>query len=454
MQEQLMRGKWNKIRRTTIALFLAVTVTFGIVGDTTKVLAQTEPTFDSQFFSGNDIFFYDPTYQAVCAGGGLVGGSTKEKIWNFLIANSLSPEQAAGLMGNMQQESNFLPVNWQGGESSNLWDDGGSKGWGLVQWDSGRRFSPPNGGVLGTLREEKPHLEKYTQYKYESIGEPNEEFPQADFDEMLLFLLDYMMQESMNRPVTAHQFEGSADKEWDRMKEQPTLRDATLFWERNFEVSGDGDDPAALQRRVDYAQTIFDEFKDNLSAAGSGTTGCAAAGDLQELTLAYAWPERHTAPFPQPMPAYAEAVSTAQDEGRYVGGCASNGECKPGIDCGGFVTLLITNSGHDPNYNSGQGNTASQLAWLRDESNGWRRIGRGGEFDPAELRPGDVAIYNSGSQGHTFVYVGREMVEMGFGGNGSEPGIASASIGPNSWRAPMAGGETPADSSFEWFTKG
>jgi len=436
-----MRGKWKRIKRISVALFLAATVTFGVVGDTTKVFAQTEPTFDQGFFSSNDIFFYDPTYQAVCAGGGLVGGSTKEKIWNFLIANGLSPEQTAGLMGNMQQESNFLPVNWQGDETSNLWDDGGSKGWGLVQWDSGRRFSPPNGGVLGTLREEKPHLEKYTEYKYQNIGEPNEEFPQADFDEMLLFLLDYMMQESISRPVTAHQFEGSADKEWDRMKEQPTLRDATLFWERNFEVSGDGDDPAALQRRVDYAQAIFDEFKDNLSAAGTGTTGCANAGSLQELTLAYAWPEYSPKPFTQRTPAYAQAVEKAKSEGRYVGDQCYGG----GVDCGAFVTILLNDSGFDPTYNyngkisDGAGYTTIQDQWAREN---WETLE--GIESTSDLQPGDVAIHVEDEvlAGHTYIFVGE--IE------GFSQQFASAS---QCGRAPMASEENPVNPAFTWYRK-
>lgn len=440
-----MRGKWKKIKRTSLALFLAAIITFGVVGDTTKVFAQeAEPTFDSQFFSGNDIQFYDPTYQAVCAPGGgqLVGDTTKEKIWNFLIANDLSPEQAAGLMGNMKSESTFIPIRYQNDSEFDPFADGSHKGWGLVQWDSGRRVA-----IVNAIREEKPELEKYIDFKYNGIPEPNEEFPAADFDAMLLFQLDYMMQETMVRPVTAHQFPGSADKEWERMKEQPTLRDATLFWERNFEVSGDTD--AQKEERVVDAQAIFDEFKDNLSAAGSGTAGCAAAGDLQELTLAYAWPEYHSPSFAQKMPAYAEAVQTAIADNRYVGTRQSGYE---GVDCGGFVTLLITNSGHDPTYNSDGrgGNTSSQIAWLREN---WRLVGRGGSFDPNILKPGDVAIYSNGDNGHTFVYVGKEMVEMGFGGNGSEPGIASASIG-STWRAPMAGRESPADSSFEWFTKG
>lgn len=431
--------------RRLVTYFLALVLTLGFAGENARVLAIPDP----DFYSGNNILYYDPDFQTACAvgGGALVGSSTKEKIWNFLIANDLTPEQAAGLMGNMQKESNFIPVNWQAGETADIWDGDSNEGWGLVQWDGGRRLA-----ILQTIRKDKPHLEKYTEYKYQNISEPNEEFPQADFDEMLLFLLDYMFQESSQvRDVTAHSFPGSADNEWERMKEQPTLRDATLFWERNFEVSGDINYPERLEQRVTYAQDIYDEFKDNLNAAGTGTTGCAGAEGIQELGAAYAWPEYHPAVFLDKRPAYAEAVENADG---YVGGCNESG-CNPGIDCGGFVTLLVTNSGHDPEYNHGGkgGNTATQLAWLRDEQNGWRRVGQGGDISSADLKPGDVAIYNSGRNGHTFIFLGEDMVEkFDFGLNDAEPGIASASIG-STWRAPMAGRETALDPRFEWFSK-
>lgn len=430
-----------KIMRKIFIFILALTISLGVVADVT--LAQER---DANFWSNNDIVYYDPTYQSTCsAGSGMLrGANTKEKIWNFFIGNDLTPEQAAGLMGNIQKESNFIPVNWQAGESTDIWDGDSGEGWGLVQWDGGRRPQ-----VLETIRKEKPHLEKYTEYKYQAIAEPNADFPQADFDEMLLFLLDYMMQESMDRPTSADHFPGSADYEWPRMKEQPTLRDATLFWERNFEVSGDINYPERLELRVTYAEDIFAEFKDNLSAEGSGTAGCQGANGLQELTLAYAWPEYiNPGSDPDraasPKPAYAEAT---RESGRYVGGC-TRGNC--GIDCGAFVTFLITNSGWDPGYNhngkiaDGAGPTGTQQDWAIQN---WEPVFPPGDpIDAGQLQSGDVAF----RPGHTFVFVG-DIPD--FGPPPATKGIASASIGPTSWRAPMAGRESAIDSDLTWYRK-
>ena len=127
------------------------------------------------------------------------------------------------------------------------------------------------------------------------------------------------------------------------------------------------------------------------------------------------------------MPAYADAVNQSISEGRYVGGSVAG---VPGIDCGGFVTILVQNSGLEPNYNDSKGNTSTQEAWVR--SHGWQLINDSvGTFvDTSLLQPGDVAF----SSGHTFIYVGEIP--------GFNSVIASASYSTRgAGRAPMAGSE-------------
>jgi hypothetical protein len=124
------------------------------------------------------------------------------------------------------------------------------------------------------------------------------------------------------------------------------------------------------------------------------------------------------------MPDYANAVSQSISEGRYVGG-SINGV--PGIDCGGFVTILVQNSGLEPNYNDTKGTTDVQEAWVK--SHNWTLLNSSASVpvDTSILQAGDVAFSN----GHTFIYVGEI---PGFDSN-----IASASYGQSSARAPMAG---------------
>lgn len=202
-----------------------------------------------------------------------------------------------------------------------------------------------------------------------------------------------------------------------------------------------------------YADGIATGIINSLGSSSPGTptpatstSGCipssggAVTGDLASTVLAYAWPDYHAPQYLDRMPAYAEAVTQASRSGIYVGGSVGG---VAGIDCGGFVTLLMINSGFEPNYNyagktsNGASNTVfGQEPWLRAN---WQAI------DPAStqnLMPGDVAINTD----HTYVFVGDV---PGFNSK-----VASASFSTRgNGRAPMAGQETPASTNFNWYRK-
>lgn len=170
-----------------------------------------------------------------------------------------------------------------------------------------------------------------------------------------------------------------------------------------------------------FAETIYTAINSN-----TNENGCSVNGEFTSLVKAYAWPEYHAAPYTNRMPDYAEAVTTSISEGRYVGG-SINGV--PGIDCGGFVTILVQNSGLASDYNDTKGATDTQEAWVK--SHNWTLLnGSSSQYvDTSILQAGDVAFSN----GHTFIYVGEI--------SGFNSTIASASYGQSSARAPMAGHE-------------
>ncbi|MCR5572641.1 MAG: hypothetical protein K6F57_02605 [Candidatus Saccharibacteria bacterium] len=171
-----------------------------------------------------------------------------------------------------------------------------------------------------------------------------------------------------------------------------------------------------------FAETIWKAINSN-----TNENGCSVNGEFQALVLGYAWPDYHPAPWHDRMPAYAEAVTQSISEGRYVGGSVAG---VPGIDCGGFVTILVQNSGLEPNYNDSRGATDTQEAWVK--SHNWDLINSsaGTKVDTSLLQPGDVAF----SDGHTFIYVGEIP--------GFNSVIASASYSTRgAGRAPMAGKE-------------
>jgi hypothetical protein len=426
-----MKTKHFKSYRFIVALFMASVLTLGFAADNTRVFAIP----DLQFYSGNRILYYDPD-SGLCEAGGtsLRGGSTEEKIWNYLVDKGLSPEQAAGIMGNMYEESKFSPLARQ--SDGDLWDSVYKKAWGLVQWDGGRRYTAPKGGVLGKLREKHPDLVKYTTPEYDSA---DSKVPAKDLDTMTLFQLDYMYGESIKRRVTADGF-GSGDNEWEVLKLQTTVARAALYWHANFEVSDDKEE--AIKERITAGNTILKKYSANTGKVGTTvSTECGTApGNLGQTTLLYAHPQYHPDPYLQRMPKYTEAVDRAKKDGRYTGDPCSGG----GVDCGAFVTILLNDSGFDPAYNhNGKGGfTGVQKAWA--EKN-WKTLGKGNDINVADLRPGDVAH----KEGHTFLFVGKDI--PGFGeGDSSFKGVASAS---QCQRAPMAGHESMTDSDVTWYQK-
>lgn len=184
-----------------------------------------------------------------------------------------------------------------------------------------------------------------------------------------------------------------------------------------------------------FAETIYNAINDN-----THDNGCSITGEFNSLVLSYAWPDYHSAQFIERMPAYAQAVTLSQASGRYVGGSVRG---VPGIDCGGFVTILTQNSGLEPTYNmtsSGApaGNTYYQEKWVID--NGWTLINSSNTtpIDTSLLQAGDIAFSGGTSylnNGHTFIYVGD------IPGFNSTIASASYSTDGTGGRAPMAGKE-------------
>ncbi len=171
-----------------------------------------------------------------------------------------------------------------------------------------------------------------------------------------------------------------------------------------------------------FAKTLYDAVNNNID-----DSGCSISEEFTRLVKEYAWPEHHNAPFTNRMPAYAQAVTASQSEKRYVGGSVNG---VPGIDCGGFVTILVQNSGIEPKYNSYLGGTIMQESWVK--AHNWTLLNKNTdtEIDTSILQPGDVAF----SKGHTFIYVGEI--------DGFHSKIASSSYGNSTARAPMAGQES------------
>lgn len=225
------------------------------------------------------------------------------------------------------------------------------------------------------------------------------------------------------------------------------------------EIEQDQGTGLSNKRKEAYAKGIVNGVIEALPPTASDCDSAADSTGLAGKTLAYAWPEHsdgHSPPKPPKRKAYDDAVKKARKEGRYVGN-VQFGDAYVGVDCGGFVTTLLIDSGFEPKYNnSGKGGyTIIQEQWLRKN---WKSLGTGaniklggkGGGGKTPLQPGDVAINNN----HTFVYVGKVGKDPETGKE-FETEIASASYAPNSgrWRAPMAGVDPATSSDYRWYRK-
>jgi len=343
-------------------------------------------------------------------GGGVVKmlSDNPETALGYLMSagngTKLTLAQAAGVVGNLQVES-----------SPNV-DPRASNGThiGIAQWDDNRW----NNGVV--------------KFAADMNGDPYDLAIQLRYLAWEMGLTD----EWKDHPSTNG---GVADA----VRATSTPEEAAVVFEATFERSGG----SALSQRQSNAKALYDKYKDSSSLSSSGaalpgtsaacSSGSGGASALQNYTLKYAWKELKHNPRKERTPDYTNAISTAVNEGRYVG--------EEGIDCGGFVTTLLYDSGFDKTYNKDAkgGPTYEQEAWAKAN---WQRLGNangtyepdGSKFTEDKLQPGDVAF----SQGHTWIYVGEI--------SGFESKYASASQG---MKAPSAGEEGFFYDQNVWYRK-
>lgn len=120
---------------------LVITAIWLFLGDTSSVFAFSAV---NSFRNQNDVLYSDSSQ---CATGGSASaptgdgggcGSTdkeanKKQIWNFLRSKGLNEAAAAGIMGNMEQESGFMPTA-DNGKTMGFSDSTGKGCRGVVQW--------------------------------------------------------------------------------------------------------------------------------------------------------------------------------------------------------------------------------------------------------------------------------------------------------------------------------
>lgn len=401
-----------------LPLFACSFITQSVQAQTTKPPCES---VDYSFYMGNDILWFDPCATLPCettggVAGGLTGKDNIEKALSFYMGQGFNLIQAAGIVGNYIAESGVDPAKEQGlnGKAPRIVDDSyvpiNGVGIGIAQWTWSTRQKP----LVDFL-------------KSQGVG---------------ITSLSGQLGFSMQEMKTTHK------RAFDSLMAATTPMDAAFVFHRDFEGSNDTIEQIRTNRGGN-AEKLYNFYKDQPPLAGTADTAlperCASGvtGNLGQTLMSYAWPDYRNPTIgsrPPEQDGWTKAWQTAKSAGLYVGGIKY-----PGIDCGGFTTRLLIDSGFEPNFNyAGKGGpTSVQEKWMKEN---WTFLGNGSKVkvggdlsDPAVLRTGDIAV----NVDHTFIYVGKVT------GFGSE--IASASLDS---RAPMADTQQNATAaSFNWYRK-
>lgn len=158
-------------------------------------------------------------------GGRAVGNTTKEKVWNSLISNGFTKQAAAGVMGNINQESGFNESVHQ--------PDGGAGG--LVQWD--------------------PWTSKIGKYAQEQKGDKLAW--EHDVDLQMKYLYSTLPAEEWAFKSNPSKW-GAPNVSIAEFKAGTNIEDATKQFEAGYERAG----IPMMDKRIKYAKEIYDEFKD------------------------------------------------------------------------------------------------------------------------------------------------------------------------------------------------
>ncbi|MBH2007660.1 hypothetical protein I8H83_03590 [Candidatus Saccharibacteria bacterium] len=394
-----------------------------------QVAAITDPQrFMSQEAWGIDDECQDPGGNAVI----LAGNNNVEKILNFYMRKGLNLAQASGIIGNMLQESNLQPNIVQGGRVINENEDyvlENGKGFGLVQWTFSGRQKPLQEHV-DSLRVKNTDLGGQLSFTWVELNGPylstlNKLRSTNDPVEAAVVVHDGYEKSADSNGTVRSVRGGNATKVYNQYKNAPALAGS--------EAENELNDPTGEAAVDEHGRPeIPDKPSSESGSSGDCMSSGFAGGNFEETLKAYAYPE-FKGMITKPTDSYAKAVKDAQSQGLYVGGISL-----PGIDCGGFVTLLVRDSGYEKGYNdNGKGGaTSAQEAWMQKN---WESLGSSSGISEGTLQPGDVAINAS----HTFIYVGEVP--------GFQAKIASASLDE---RAPMADNQqSPTQPGYNWYRK-
>ncbi len=379
----------------------------GVLAGVGDAMAKSTLTQEEEaMYSQNNILFYEPCNTSSSGqplGGdiSITGSTAEEKVWSGL-ASFLSPEQAAGIMGNIAQEDgNYNPLRREVGQSGKLYSRATQMGLGLVQWSFGRRVN-----LLNYVKSRDSSLIQYFE---------NDSLAQMTGDELIKKLGDDVVNKLYQ--VEIEYLKQEIDKSYKDYYKQTSPEDAAVWFEVHFERAGV---PNNEYRKL-KAREAYDKYAGKTITGSSGANGegvsCNASfsgsNNINGSAVALAWPlgtEKSVWDYRQ-----ANGLSGHtgySSPSKWTGGKATDdfnkaidevykdhkswGNCPSvGASCDVFVGTSVRYSGYDKDWPRG---LDGQLAHARSKPDLWEIIDNAKGIQP---QPGDVV--NTG--GHTYIVV-------------------------------------------------
>jgi hypothetical protein len=247
-----MKSLKRSLILATLAVFLFSSITASspvaaLAGCTIPDKADPKTCLDD-YFSSTDILFYDPNADEcttpVSSTGvdgttqQIFGNDNAEKIFSYLTGKGLTGQQAAGMLGNFQQESGFDPAIIQGGAIADKnYTPVNGVGFGIAQWTFTARQGP---------------LIALAQSSNRSVTD-------------LSLQLDFLWQELNSTHANSLA----------SLKNESTPERAAYVFHRDFEGSADSE-AFVIQVRGGNARALYEKYK--LLTPSSTTTTAPQAG--------------------------------------------------------------------------------------------------------------------------------------------------------------------------------
>lgn len=350
---------WKKLTKKTVFLLLSfmlvistipIAHTSGTAAAQAASQAQDTVKCDQQFYSSNDILFYNPCEETCAATqnkamatiNSLRGANNAEKIFNFWVDSGLTTQQAAGITGSMKHEGGFSPFRQ---EMSQTWEAGG---WGIAQFT----FIPGQRGAVKDYLIKNLGADLFNQYyknQYggavvESKGFVPDGIPQDVNDKFLLGQLNYLLEHikglkpnNVRRDGIARDFNQIVNDNislYDYLKTLVQAPDAAVAWTYLYEFPGDIKNTSNV--RADSARQIFDLYNKGTSTSCGG--GLSAGG----MTLEQA-------------KQFMEKYKSGSDSLNYVGGAALDCVGGPLANCVSFSAYFVNKYTNLKGFQKGQG---------------------------------------------------------------------------------------------------